>query len=91
MAPPHEKRPSTHWLQGLGGAQRYMGLGLQAGATVAFYVGGGLLLDRWLGSMPWLTLTGSIVGLVALFALFFRVNAQLTREHNEREKTPRPS
>ncbi len=70
----------------MGGAQRYLGLGIQAGATVAFYVGGGLLLDRWLGTMPWLTLVGSVLGLVAMFALFFRLNAQLTREHDAREE-----
>ncbi len=86
MPPSTDKRPPSHWLQGLGGAQRYLGLGIQAGATVAFYAGGGILLDRWLGTMPWLTLVGSVLGIVAMFALFFRMNAQLTREHDTREK-----
>ncbi|MEZ4703014.1 MAG: AtpZ/AtpI family protein [Rhodothermales bacterium] len=82
---PRSPRP-THWLQGLGGAQRFLGLGIQAGVSVAFYVGIGLLLDRRLGTLPWLTLLGAGLGIVTMFVLFFRINAQLSQEHDAREK-----
>lgn len=86
--PDFPKPPPRHWLQGLGGAQRYLGLGIQAGVAVAFYVGIGLWLDRWLGTLPWLTLLGALVGIITMFVLFFRINAQLSQEHNRRPKTP---
>ena len=66
----------------MGSAQRYISLGIQAGVAVAFYLGLGLLLDTWLGTLPWLTLAGAIVGLIAMFALFFRVNKELNQQHD---------
>lgn len=72
----------------MGGAQRYLGLGIQAGVAVAFYVAIGLILDRRLGTLPWLTLIGALVGIITLFVLFFRINAQLSQEHDRRPKPP---
>jgi len=66
-------------MSGMGGAQKYMSLGLQAGVSVAFYVGIGLLLDKWLDTLPWLTLAGALIGIVAMFALFIRVNNELNK------------
>jgi ATP synthase protein I len=33
---------------------------------------GGYFLDRWLGTMPWLTLIGLGLGIAAVFVNFFR-------------------
>ena len=76
------KPTSKSWLKGMGSARRYVSLGLQAGVAVAFYLGAGLLLDKWLNTLPWLTLLGALVGIVAMFALFYRVNKELNRQHD---------
>lgn len=70
----------------MGSARRYMSLGIQAGVAVAFYLGLGLLLDKWLGTLPWITLAGAIVGIIAMFALFFRVNKELDQQNDEAEE-----
>ena len=75
----------------MGGSQKYIGLGLQAGLSVVVYVGLGLLLDRWLGTLPWLTLTGAVVGVAAMFILFYRMNVELTRESEYRIKRKKES
>lgn len=61
----------------MGGDQKYMGLGIQAGVSVAFYLGMGLLLDNWLGTLPWLTLVGAGIGIIGMFYLFIRMNNEL--------------
>lgn len=69
----------------MGGAQQYMGLGIQAGISVAFYLGLGLLLDKWLDTLPWFTLVGAFVGVVAMFALFVRMNKALNEASRQTE------
>ena len=62
-----------------------MGLGIQAGISVAFYLGLGLLLDKWLSTLPWFTLVGAFVGIVAMFALFVRMNNALDKSSRQTE------
>ena len=69
----------------MGGSQKYVGIGIQAGASVAFYLGVGLLLDKWLGTLPWLTLLGAFVGIFAMFALFVRMNRELDKSSRQTE------
>ena len=69
----------------MGGDQKYMSIGIQAGASVAFYLGMGLLLDKWLGTLPWLTLLGALVGIVGMFALFVRMNRELDKSSRQTE------
>ena len=69
----------------MGGSQKYMGLGIQAGVSVAFYLGVGLLLDKWFGTLPWLTLVGAILGVVGMFALFVRMNRELNKSSRQTE------
>ncbi|MDQ7039714.1 MAG: AtpZ/AtpI family protein [Rhodothermus sp.] len=57
----------------------YIGLGLQLALGMAFFVVGGYLLDRRLGTFPWLTLLGIVLGLVAVGAKLWQVNVQLQR------------
>ena len=38
----------------------------------------GWLLDRWLGSAPWLLVTGIVVGAVAGFYQFIRISSKLS-------------
>jgi ATP synthase protein I len=39
-------------------------LGFSIVATLVVCIAGGLLLDEWLGTSPWLTLTGVALGLI---------------------------
>ena len=38
----------------------------------------GWLLDRWLGTQPWLLITGIVLGAVAGFYEFIRVSSKLS-------------
>ena len=69
----------------MGGDQKYMGLGIQAGVSVAFYLGMGLLLDKWLGTLPWLTLAGAFIGVIGMFYLFLRMNKELDETSRQAE------
>ncbi|CAM3201867.1 AtpZ/AtpI family protein [Rhodothermus bifroesti] len=60
----------------------YMGLGLQLALGMAFFAIGGFLLDRWLGTQPWLLLVGIGLGLVAVFAKLWQVGVR-SRGHLE--------
>lgn len=73
------------WISGMGGDQKYMGLGIQAGVSVAFYVGLGVLLDKWLGTLPWLTLVGALLGIIGMFYLFVRMNKELDESSRQTE------
>ncbi len=64
----------------------YLGLGLQFAMTMAFFTVGGYLLDRWLETLPLLTIVGAVVGMVALFLLLFRVNRELSAKAQQKEK-----
>lgn len=84
---PQKSSDSPGWFGSLGGAQKYLGIGIQAGASVAFYLGIGLLLDKWLGTFPWLTLVGIFVGIAGMTALFIRMNKELdARSSADRKK-----
>lgn len=70
----------------MGGAQRYFSVGLQAGASVVFYLLVGLLLDRWLDTFPWFMLGGILLGVAGMFALFLRVARELNKESDQRKR-----
>jgi len=46
--------------------------------SVATMCGVGWLLDRWLGTRPWLMVVGLILGAVAGFYEFFRLTSKLS-------------
>jgi len=76
---------ASNWFSGMGGSQKYLGLGIQAGVSVAFYLGVGLLLDNWLDTLPWLTLVGAVIGIVGMFSLFARMNKELKKSSRQTE------
>lgn len=47
-------------------------------ASVASLTGAGWLLDRWLGTKPWLLVVGIVLGAVAGFYQFFRLSSKLS-------------
>lgn len=46
-------------------------------AAVVSGLGLGWLLDRWLGTSPWLLVAGLVLGIVAGFYEFLRITARL--------------
>ncbi len=78
-ADPHPK--PGDWRSSMREAGPYLGLGLQLALTMLFFTGGGLLLDSYLGSGPWITIGGALLGMAAVFTHLFRI----TREANRRE------
>jgi ATP synthase protein I len=52
--------------------------GLSLFVTVASMCGLGWLLDRWLGTAPWLLVAGVVVGAIAGFYQFVRLTSKLT-------------
>ena len=84
-------RQSPTWQESLRAAAPYLGLGFQFAGTMVFFIGGGYLLDRWLGLMPWLTIAGALLGIVAVLALLFRISTQLgqpSTKSSRSAKTP---
>lgn len=77
-------QPKRPWQAGLRDAGPYAGLGLQIAATLLFFTGGGILVDRWLGSSPWGLLAGTALAFVGLFGLLYR----LVKETSGQRKTP---
>ena len=73
----------------MGGSQKYIGVGLQAGGSVVVYLLLGLLADRLLNTFPWFMLIGIFVGVAGMFALFLRManelndSAKKPKEHNK--------
>jgi ATP synthase protein I len=53
------------------------GAGLILFSSVISFCGAGWLLDRWLGTKPWLLVTGIVLGAVAGFYQFIRLTSKL--------------
>lgn len=72
--PPY-RRPTLPWEreaeQDLGWA-RWAGAGFEFGAAVALFFLGGRWLDGNLGTTPWLTLAGALLGVAAGMVLLIR-------------------
>jgi ATP synthase protein I len=62
--------------RGFGAGYAIVGAGFQFAFAIVLFLGGGMLLDRWLGTRPVFTLVGLAVGLGAGFYVFLvRVTA----------------
>ncbi|MEP6568247.1 MAG: AtpZ/AtpI family protein [Acidobacteriota bacterium] len=53
------------------------GAGLVLFSAVIAFCGVGWLLDRWLGTKPWLLVLGVVLGAIAGFYQFIRLTAKL--------------
>lgn len=65
-------------------AAPYLFLGIQIAAAMLVFIVGGFLLDRWLGTGPWLLLLGAVLGMVAVVATVVRTVQQLERRQRNR-------
>ncbi len=63
--------------RGFGAGYAIVGAGFQFAFAILLFLGGGALLDRWLGTRPLFTLVGVAIGLGAGFYVFIlRVTAE---------------
>lgn len=85
-SPTDPRNRKSDWREGLRAASPYLGLGMQLALAMAFFSGGGYLLDRWLGSTPWLTVVGGVVGMVAVFVQVIRVSKELDQKARQRRR-----
>ena len=65
----------------VGDGYRYVALGITFGLGIVLFMGFGWLVDRWLGTIPWGTLIGTLLGSVLSF-----VNVYTKLEMERREK-----
>ncbi len=74
------------WQQAMGDAGPYVGLGLQMGLTVAFYLLAGLGLDVWLETGPTFMLIGGGIGLAMMFTVLIRATQDLNQKTERARK-----
>jgi F0F1-type ATP synthase assembly protein I len=79
---------ASGWQQSFREAGPYLHLGLQLGLSLIFFVGVGYLLDRLLGTMPWMIIAGALVGMVAAFIYLVRVSNEMNSRNDKGSKKP---
>lgn len=68
----------------------YLTLGLELGFTMIAWSGIGYLLDRWLDTLPWLTLAGVSVGVASVFLQLARASRTATGKSGSNSSTNSP-
>jgi ATP synthase protein I len=71
------------WIRQLGSLSG-VGLTLVISTVLGFW--GGYVLDRWLGSAPWLMLVGLLLGIASGFVNLFRAAGIFGREGGQAER-----
>lgn len=75
------------WNREMVEAGPYLTLGLQSAFTMAFFVGLGYLVDRWLGTRPWGLVVGAVLGMIGMLTLLVRVSNQANAASAARRRT----
>jgi len=60
--------------------RRFSGLGIDLVANTVVGLAVGYLLDRWLGTKPWLMIVGLVLGSAAGFLTIFRILSEQDKE-----------
>lgn len=76
--PPKRTSTTSDWRASMKQAEPYLGMGMQMALSMTVFVFAGYGLDLWLDTLPWFLIGGALLGVFAVFALIFRLTAQLT-------------
>jgi F0F1-type ATP synthase assembly protein I len=76
-------RSDRRWVQQLG---TLSGVGLTLVISTVLGLWGGYVLDRWLGSAPWLMLVGLGLGIASGFVNLFRAAGMFGGEEGKAER-----
>jgi F0F1-type ATP synthase assembly protein I len=64
-----------------------VGKGMDIALVVALFVGVGILLDRWLGTLPWFTIGMTVLAAVGFFAKYkYQYDAAMEQHEAERRE-----
>jgi ATP synthase protein I len=74
---------NRRWIRQLGALS---GVGLTLVISTVLGLWGGYVLDRWLGSAPWLMLVGLLLGIASGFVNLFRAAGVFDREGEQTER-----
>ncbi len=80
---PAEPRPDRRSVRKLGVLS---GVGLTLVISTVLGLWGGYVLDRWLGSSPWLMLVGLLLGIASGFVNLFHAAGIFGREGRQEER-----
>jgi F0F1-type ATP synthase assembly protein I len=76
---------SGDWRSSFRDAGPYVGLGMQLAFTMVVFTGVGHLVDRWLAALPWFTIGGALLGMVAVFVQLVRIAGTASKSSSARE------
>ncbi|WP_412070017.1 AtpZ/AtpI family protein [Rubrivirga sp. IMCC43871] len=66
-------RVSDAYGDGMLAAGPHLGFGMQLAAAMVFFVGLGIVVDRYFGTTPWGVLVGAVLGMIGVFAMVIRL------------------
>lgn len=78
----------ARWQASLRQSGPYLGLGMQLALSVVVFTGAGVGADLYFGTMPWGTIVGAGLGMVAMFYQLLRVNAEMSQRNAAKRKPP---
>lgn len=85
-----DPKKRVDWQSSFREASPYMGLGIQLALVMVFFTVGGYLIDRTAGTLPWLTVLGGVLGMVAIFTKLIRVSSELSADARKRRESRGP-
>ncbi len=83
MSPPPG---GSDWHNVLREVAPYLDLGWRVAVSIVLFTVGGYYLDRWWGTMPWMTVVGALLGMGMVFVQIF----QLDRSAKTRKRSEAP-
>lgn len=73
----------------LGAGYKYVSIGMTFAGGIVMFMGFGWLLDRWLGTLPLLLVTGALAGSVLSFIWVYQKLKQDEAQYDAEHRGPR--